>query len=167
MTDIFEPVLMPLNDRDRDQVLAAFAAVEHSLDPVSEAEIPGLRDATLRRCVEDMLHLAGRTLVHVDGYTWTSGFRDDVAADLVRTGHTGLSTVDRAVLVVVLILSVAIPRANGELQGDSWLSPFPASLAELRDRTHIATGDLKNALSRLRAAGLIKNVAARGKHASG
>ena len=51
MTSIFEPVLADLGERQRDEILAAFAAVEHSPEPVPEAVAPGLRDATVRRRV--------------------------------------------------------------------------------------------------------------------
>ena len=73
MTSIFEPVLADLGERQRDEILAAFAAVEHSPEPVPEAVAPGLRDATLRRSVAEMLHLIGRTLVRAGPGRWTSG----------------------------------------------------------------------------------------------
>ncbi|MGH3621687.1 MAG: hypothetical protein ACRDQ5_07840, partial [Sciscionella sp.] len=53
---VFEPVLAELSERHREEVLAAFAAVEHSPFPVPEATLPGLRDATLRHDVQRLLH---------------------------------------------------------------------------------------------------------------
>ena len=56
MNPVFEPVLAELSERHRDEVLAAFAAVEHSPEPVPEAQLLALRDATLRRSLDDLLH---------------------------------------------------------------------------------------------------------------
>ena len=67
MTALFEPVLADLSERHRDEILAAFAAVENGPNPVPEAVAAGLRDATLRRSVEEMLNLVGRTLVREAG----------------------------------------------------------------------------------------------------
>src|ERR1039457_7351479 len=82
---IFEPVLAELSERHRDEVLSAFAAVEHSPEPVPEAQLLALRDATLRRSLDDLLHRVGRTLVPI-GTSWTSGYRDDGAAELAKAG---------------------------------------------------------------------------------
>ena len=121
MTSLFEPVLADLSERHRDEILAAFAAVENSPNPVPEAVAAGLRDATLRRSVEEMLNLIGRTLVQAGPARWTSGYRDDIAARLTAGGGNGLPVTDRAVLTLVLIHSVAIPRTEGTLSGDSWV----------------------------------------------
>ena len=88
MTSIFEPVLADLSERHRDEILAAFAAVENSPEPVPEAVATALRDATLRRSVEEMLNLIGRTLVRAGPGRWTSGYRDDIAARLTAGGGT-------------------------------------------------------------------------------
>ena len=62
---VFEPVLAELSEQHRDEVLAAFAALEHGANPVPEAQMLALRDATLRRALQRLLHRAGRTLVAV------------------------------------------------------------------------------------------------------
>lgn len=131
MTSIFDPVLADLGERQRDEILAAFAAVEHSPDPVPEAVAAGLRDATLRRSVAEMLHLIGRTLVRAGPGQWTSGYRDDIAARLTADGGNPLPLADRAVLTLVLIHSVAIPRTEGSLSGDSWVDGTPTPIEEL------------------------------------
>jgi hypothetical protein len=161
MTSIFEPVLADLNERQRDEILAAFAAVEHSPEPVPEAVAPGLRDATLRRSVADLLHLIGRTLVRAGPGTWTSGYRDDIAARLTADGGNPLPLADRAVLTLVLIHSVAIPRTEGTLSGDSWVDGTPTPIEELQRRTQLPRGELRQSLGRLRAAGLVRVVPAR------
>ncbi|MFI6681784.1 hypothetical protein [Kribbella sp. NPDC050470] len=152
---LFDPLLQDLSDRARDEVLAAFSAVQYAAHPVAEVQLPALRDVTLRRHVSRMLKLIGRTLVHVDGTHWTSGYADDIAATLTAQGWQPLSVVDRAVLVLVLIHSVAIPRSEGILTGDSWKSARPTTVDELRT-TKISSEERRLALQRLRAAGLIQ-----------
>ena len=169
MTSLFDPVLADLSERHRDEILAAFAAVENSPNPVPEAVAPGLRDATLRRSVEEMLNLIGRTLVRAGPARWTSGYRDDIAARLTAGGGNGLPVTDRAVLTLVLIHAVAIPRTEGTLSGDSWVDGTPAPVEELQRRTQLPRGELRQSLSRLRAAGLVRVVPARPRpgHAGG
>ena len=152
---LFDPLLQDLSDRARDEVLAAFSAVQYAAHPVAEVQLAGLRDVTLRRHVQKMLKLIGRTLVHVDGTHWTSGYADDIAATLTTQGWQPLSVIDRAVLVLVLIHSVAIPRSEGILTGDSWKSARPTTVDELRT-TRISGEERRLALQRLRAAGLIQ-----------
>jgi hypothetical protein len=160
---IFDTVLADLNERHRDEVMAAFAALEHGREPVAEAQLLALRDATVRRDLQRLLHRMGRTLVRVGSTHWTSGFRDDVTAQLAAEGATAQSRVDRAVLVLVLIHSVAIPRSQGLIGGDSWTSGHPTSVDELTRYTQLPRGEIRPALQRLRAAGLVQIAPARGR----
>src|SRR5690606_5041976 len=162
---VFEPVLAELSERHRDEVLTAFAAVEHSRDPVPEAQLAALRDATLRRHLRQLLGRVGRTLVPVAGGQWTSGYTDDVAARLTADGWNALPGIDRAVLVLVLIHSVAIPRSQGLLGGDSWTSGHPTSADELIRYSQLPRGEIRPALGRLRAAGLVQAAPSRGRQA--
>lgn len=152
---LFDQLLTDLSDRSRDEVLAAFSAVQYAAQPVAEVQLAGLRDVTLRRQVQKMLKLIGRTLVSVDGTHWTAGYLDDVAETLTAQGWQPLSAVDRAVLVLVLVHSVAIPRSEGILTGDSWKSARPTTVDELRT-AKISSEDRRLALQRLRAAGLVQ-----------
>ncbi|WP_344748574.1 hypothetical protein [Streptosporangium vulgare] len=79
---------------------------------------------------------------------------------------SALGESERAVLVLVLIHSVAIPRADGLLPADSWLSTFPAQVDELRRHTRLPIGELDAALRVLRHAGLVTQVKA-GEEAGG
>ncbi len=143
-------------------MLAAFAAVEHSWQPVHESQLLALRDATLRRCLSDLLHGLGRTLVAAGPGRWTSGYRDDVAAVLAGEGPT-LPVADRAVLVLVLIHSIAIPRSEGALAADSWTSTQATAVEELLRYSQLPRGEVKAALARLRAAGLVQLAPVRGR----
>jgi hypothetical protein len=160
---LFDTVLADLNERHRDEVMAAFAALEHGREPVPEAQLLALRDATVRRDLQRLLFRMGRTLVRVGSTHWTSGFRDDVTAQLAAEGATAQSRTDRAVLVLVLIHSVAIPRSQGLIGGDSWTSGHPTSVDELTRYTQLPRGDIRPALQRLRAAGLVQIAPARGR----
>lgn len=155
-----ESHLAQLGDRQRAEVLAAFGAVRLSADPIIEASLPGLRDITLRRVVDRLLAQTGRTLVKVDAGRWTAGYTDEVVDELEAEGWQPLPEIDRALLVAVLVHSVAVPRSQGRLVGDTWMSLHPTSLAEL-NRMLIGPGERKAALRRLRAAGLVK-IAAKG-----
>jgi hypothetical protein len=159
MTDadpVFEPVLAELSERHREEVLAAYAALEHSAEPVHEALLLALRDATLRRSLEQVLNRVGRTMVKVRAAHWTSGYRDDVTAELTRDGWHPLDRVDRAILTLVLVHSVAIPRSEGGLDSDTWTSPHPTSPDEIFRHSHLPREEARVALGRLRAAGLLQ-----------
>ena len=56
--DLFDPVLTDLSERHRDEVLTAFAAVEHSADPVPEAQLAALPPEQ-RRMMESMMAQRG------------------------------------------------------------------------------------------------------------
>jgi len=162
---VVDAVLSDRSDRERDDVLAAFAAVEHAAGPVHEGTLPALRDATLRAALARLLHEFGRVLVPSGPHLWTSGYRDDVAARLTEQGHRPLSRVDRAVLVLVLVHSVAIPRSAGALDRDSWLSTHPTPVEELARFSRLPRTEVRAALARLRAAGLVTLAPERGRGA--
>ncbi|WP_246365692.1 hypothetical protein [Nonomuraea rhodomycinica] len=82
------------------------------------------------------------------------------------SGSTGLGEAERAVLTLVLVHSVAIPRAEGVLPEDTWLSPHPTPVEELRRHTQVPIGELEAALRVLRHAGLLAQVKA-GEEAGG
>lgn len=159
----FSAALADLPDRHRDEVLAAFAALEHGAHPVHEAPLLALRDATLRGALQALLHETGRTLVSVAPHLWTSGYRDDVAAALTAAGVRPYGIVERAVLVLVLVHSVAIPRSAGTLDRDSWASTHPTPVEELYRYSQLPRTEVRAALARLRAAGLVQLVPERGR----
>jgi len=148
-----DDVLRVFDERRRAELVVAFMAVEHAAEPVHEARFAALRDPALRRALAQMLERRGRTLIqHRD--RWISGYDDAAAA---RIGTT-LGEAERAVLTLVLVHSVAIPRAEGVLGEDTWLSPYPTPVEELRRHTQIAIGELEAALRSLRHAGLLTQV---------
>ncbi|MEV0613032.1 hypothetical protein AB0I81_06875 [Nonomuraea sp. NPDC050404] len=169
----FDDLLGGYDERRRAELVAAFMVVEHAAEPVQEVRFAALRDPALRHTLSEMLARRGRTLIqHRD--RWTSGYDDAVAAtigaletpdsDEVAGGRLGVG--ERAVLALVLVHSVAIPRAEGLLPEDSWLSPHPTPADELRRHTQLPIGELEAALRTLRHAGLLGQVKA-GEEAGG
>ncbi|MEV4066438.1 hypothetical protein AB0J22_40455 [Nonomuraea dietziae] len=157
----FDDLLDAFDERRRAEVVAAFMALEFAAEPVQESRFAALRDPAPRRVLAEMLARRGRTLIQ-QRERWTSGYDDAVAA---KTG-TALGESARAVLTLVLIHSVAIPRAEGLLPEDSWLSPHATPVDELRRHTQLPIGELEAALRVLRHAGLLAQVKA-GEEAGG
>jgi DNA-binding transcriptional ArsR family regulator len=157
MSELFEPVLRAYDEKRRAEAVAAYMAVEHAAEPVAELRFAALREPATRRVVEDMLALSGRTLIRISG-GWISAYRDDVTEALAAEPGCVLGEEERAVLTLVLIHSVAIPRAEGRLTADTWLSPHPTPADELRRRSQLTIGELEAALRRLRTAGLVAHV---------
>ncbi|MEW2354843.1 hypothetical protein [Spirillospora sp. NPDC029432] len=167
MSELFEPLLRSYDEKRRAELVAAYMAVEHAAAPVPEVRFPALREPAPRRTLEQMLALGGRTLIRTGKGEWISGYRDDVTAELGADPDCVPPAGDRAALVLVLIHAVAIPRAAGLLADDSWMSPYPAPLEELRRRSQLPVGELEASLRRLRAAGLVAQVKAGGDESGG
>ncbi|GAA4506518.1 MULTISPECIES: helix-turn-helix domain-containing protein [Nonomuraea] len=159
----FDDLLSGYDERRRAELVSAFMVVEHAAEPVQEARFAALRDPALRRTLTEMLARRGRTLVQ-QRERWISGYADELVRDEPPGGGPGES--ERAVLTLVLVHSVAIPRAEGLLPEDSWLSPHPAPVDELRRHTQLPIGELESALRALRHAGLVTQVKA-GEEAGG
>ncbi|MFD9595926.1 hypothetical protein ACFWA9_24705 [Kitasatospora sp. NPDC059973] len=157
MSGLFDDLLQPLGDKQRDALVSAWAALEYGSELASEAALPALRDAALRHLLERMLQRTGRTLVRTGTYLWTSGYRDDISAELAANGWGILPPLERAALILVLIHSVAIPRAEGRLVGDDWQSPHPTTPTCLRKLSQVhGQRRLSDALRWLRTAGLVR-----------
>ena len=135
-------------------VLAALAAVETADAPVPKSEFRALADPALRASLSRCLGEAGRVLLPVSG-AYLSGYDDAVAACLAAHGIGVLLAEDRAVLILILLHCVAIPRAAGRIAGDGWLDAEPVTKTELH-KSQIADYKIDNAVGRLRDAGLIR-----------
>jgi hypothetical protein len=134
-------------------VLTALAAVETADAPVPESGFRGLLDPALRTVVARCLTESGRVLLKVGG-GWLSGYDDAVAARFAGEGLGVLRIDDRAILTLVLIHCVAIPRAKGQLRGDSWLDAVPMPRSEL-SKSQIPENRIRASLQRLRDAGIL------------
>ncbi len=147
------PVLADLAPSRQADVLAALAAVETADAPVAESHFRGLLDPALRAVLADCVAEAGRVLLKV-GDGWLSGYDDQVRERFAAEGLGVLPEDDRAVLTLVLIHCVAIPRARGRLRGDSWLDAEPMPRSEL-SKSQIPENRIRASLQRLRDAGVL------------
>lgn len=135
-------------------VLAALAAVETAERPVQAAGFRGLLDPSLRATLERCLAEQGRVLLKV-GEGFTSGYDDLVARRLASEGIGVLPPDDRAVLALVLLHCVAIPRAAGRLRSSSWLDAEPTTKQQLV-MSKLPENKVRAAVQRLRNAGILR-----------
>ena len=147
------PVLVDLAPTRQADVLAALAAVETADAPVKGAHFRALLDPALRTVLAGCVAETGRVLLKV-GDGWLSGYDDQVGELFATQGLGVLPEDDRAVLTLVLIHCVAIPRANGHLTGNSWLDAEPMPRTEL-SKSQIPENRIRASLQRLRDAGIL------------
>jgi len=150
-----EPALHALSHNRRADVRAAVCAVETAMRPVRPAHYRALAEIPLRFVVEQVLAASGRTLLAVGG-GYLSGYSDDIRQRLAHEGIGVLPREDRAVLALVLLRSVAIPRASGTLLPDQlWTEGTPVPKEDLK-RCRLSDVTLTIALQRLTDADLVR-----------
>jgi hypothetical protein len=138
----------------RADVLAAAAAVEAAWEPVPRGAFRVLDEPVHRPLVEECLALAGRTLI-VTPAGYLSGYRDDVRGSLAAEGAGVLPADDRAVLVLVLLHGVAVPRSQGRLASGGLTGAVPVHKDELQ-RSKIPASRIRASLRRLVNAGILE-----------
>jgi biotin operon repressor len=136
-------------------VRAAVTALENAQGPISRSELGMLADPAIRRAVGNALAACGRTLILTPEGSWTTGYPDHVAVALARAQVGTLGQELRAVLALVLLRAVAIPRAQGRLDGAWTSSSHPVTLDELAANRQVNRTRISDALQGLRAAGYI------------
>jgi hypothetical protein len=138
-------------------------ALESAQAPVARADLAWLADPAIRRAVEAALGRIGRVLVPVPGGRWTTGFPDPIS-QVLAAEHTGtLTRTERAVLALVLLRTVAIPRAKGQHQHDGWgYAEHPATIDDLYANRRLTRAGIAGALRGLRAAGYVATAPAGG-----
>lgn len=143
---------------DEAAVQDAVGALEIAEGIVPTEAFAGLREPALRRVVADRLAACGRVLLPV-GDGWVSGYDDAVADELVAAGYGTVTAADRAVLALVLLRTVAIPRARGEVDGDAWTVDHgarPTTIDELAQNRHLTKAQITTSVRRLRTLGLLR-----------
>ncbi|MGQ0805939.1 MAG: hypothetical protein ACT4PI_19050 [Actinomycetota bacterium] len=149
---------MSLADVDfhqRASVHEAVAALETASEPIDPAVLPALDDPGLRTLVEEALADLGRVLLRV-GSRYLSGYDDAIADRLAAEGTGVLDPVDRAVLTLVALRSVAVPRARGRLSSTDWTDAEPTELDDLVLNRHLGKRRIQASLRRLRLAGILR-----------
>lgn len=138
-------------------VLTAVCALESAHAPLLAVNYRALAEPDLRQVVGELLAAAGRVLVAV-GTGYTSGYADDIAERLAAEGTGVLRPEDRAVLTLVLLFAVAIPRAEGAIPaGAPWTQAKAVSREQLYG-TLIHRKTIDSALQRLSEAAIVRSV---------
>ncbi|MGW1194531.1 hypothetical protein ACWD4B_01530 [Streptomyces sp. NPDC002536] len=149
-----------LSDVDEGHVRSALAAVEIADGIVPAEALAALQTDALRAVVAQRLEAAGRVLLkreHNGVIGYTSGFQDTIAEHLAREGIGVLPPMDRAVLAMVLLRTVAAPRARGEHHSRSWMANGPGTQAEeLYANAPFTHDQIRLALRRLKARRLLR-----------
>lgn len=149
------PALAELDASVRAEVLVAVRAVEEAELPVPRIAFRALGDAALRATVEYVLHDSGRVLLETE-QGFLSGYAEDIRKALAVDGLGVLPPEDRAVLCLVLLHTIAIPRAKGVVSREAaWtvatpVDPRTLSVSKLPDSV------IKGAVRRLRDAGILR-----------
>jgi biotin operon repressor len=136
-------------------VRAAVTALENAQGPVARSDLGMLADPAIRHATENALARCGRTLILTPAGSWTTGYPDHIARTLAREQVGTLGKEQRAVFALVLLRAVAIPRAQGRLDGAWTSSSHPVTLDELAANRQVSRTKISDALQRLRAAGYI------------
>lgn len=136
-------------------VRAAVTVLENAQGPVARSDLSMLADPAIRHATENALAGCGRALILTPEGSWTTGYPDHIASTLAREQAGTLGKEQRAVLALVLLRAVAIPRAQGRLDGAWTSSSHPVTLDELAANRQVSRTKISDALQGLRAAGYI------------
>ena len=139
-------------------VRAAVTALENAQGPIARSDLGMLADPAIRRATETALAGCGRTLVLTPEGAWTTGYPDHIATTLAREQAGTLGAEQRAVLALLLLRAVAMPRAQGRLNGAWTSSSHPVSFDELAANRQMSRTRISDALAGLRAAGYVDSV---------
>ncbi|WP_326731896.1 hypothetical protein [Streptomyces phaeochromogenes] len=151
-------LLNALAPQRRADVRAAVCAVETAMRPVAAVSYRALAEVPLRMVVQQVLAASGRTLLAV-GRGFLSGYDDGIRKRLASEGIGVLPAQDRAVLTLVLLYSVAVPRAAGTLSEETlWTQGRPVARERLKE-SMMGDGAVDAALRRLGHAGLVHSTA--------
>lgn len=141
---------------DHHVVRSAIATLETSRRPLPRNSLPALTDPAMYSMAKNALLPCGRDLQQTPEGTWATGFCDPVADALVDEGTGTLTAEERAVLALVLLHTVAIPRAQGRHRHSRWTGePHAVTLTTLASNRRIPKVTMRAALRRLKAAGMV------------
>lgn len=144
-----------LSEPRRQDVLTALRVLDEAENPVPRSFLHALGDESLRAVLEELLAAGGKVLIETP-YGFTTGYDDMVRLQLSTVGIGVLPPVDRAVLTLILLWSVAIPRAQGEIAPDApWTEGKAVNPKELSSRSRFPETVVTSVLRRLRDAGIV------------
>jgi hypothetical protein len=143
-------------------VRATVTALESAQGPVARSDLPALADPALRRATQTALARYGRTLILTPEGSWTTGYLDHIAEALAAEQCGTLGREQRAVLALILLRAVAIPRAQGRLDGAWTSSSHPVTVEEIAANRQLPRAAINKALRGLRAAGYVTSASSGG-----
>lgn len=144
-------------------VRAAVTALEIAQRPVARTDLPALADPAIRRATEEALAGCGRTLISTPDGGWTTGYVDHIAQALAAKQTGTLTRMQRAVLALILLRTVAIPRSQGRHHHSGWTgTDHPITLDELDANRQLSRTAITDALRGLRAAGYVTTTSSGG-----
>lgn len=157
------PCLPPSPVGTNDMVVrSTVTALEGAQGPVARSDLPALADPALRRATENALAGCGRALISTPDGSWTTGYPDHIAETLAAEQTGTLTREQRAVLALMLLRAVAIPRAQGRHDG-TWATPsHPVAVEELTANRRLTRSAITDALRGLRAAGYVTSTSSGG-----
>jgi hypothetical protein len=94
--------------------------------------------------------------MQLDDRRWITGYDDTIADRLSADGLGVLSHSDAAVLTLVLLHSVAIPRARGRITSGDWTIAEAVSVDTLARNRHLTKTAISTSVRRLRTAGILR-----------
>lgn len=142
-------------------------ALEIARGPLPPRDLPALNDPDIRAHVQAALAAIGRTLIRTPQGTWTTGYPDPVAEALAAAGIGTLSPAERTVLALVLLHTVALPRAQGRRTHPHWnATQHSVTLRELARNRALTKTTIREALRTLTAAGMV-DTAGQGNYVPG
>jgi hypothetical protein len=148
------PPASPISGNDTT-VRAVVTALESAQGPVARSDLPALSDPALRGATEKALASCGRALISTPDGRWTTGYLDDIARTLAAEQTGTLTSGQRAVLALILLRAVAIPRAQGR-HDEGWAgTDHPVTLDELSANRRLSRAAIADAIRGLRAAGYV------------
>ncbi|GIH73433.1 helix-turn-helix domain-containing protein [Sphaerimonospora thailandensis] len=140
-----------------DQIARSIVtALEAARRPLTPRCVAALADPETRMRVEQMLAGLGRCLVRTSNGMWTTGYPDPVAEALASAGIGTLTRTERAVLALVLVHTVALPRAQGRHAHPEWnITRHTVTVNELARNRSLTQTAIRQALRSLRSAGMV------------
>lgn len=140
-----------------DQIARSIVtALEAAQGPLAPRNVTALADPETRTRVAQILAGLGRCLVRTPNGTWTTGYPDPVVEALASAGIGTLTRTERSVLALVLVHTVALPRAQGRHAHAEWnTTQHPVTVAELARNRSLTQTAIRQAVRSLRSAGMV------------
>ena len=155
-----------LSQSESTAVAQAIAVLEQAHGVVGASMLLVLAHPDLRPIIDAQLDAVGRVVVEhrnadgeVEGYS--SGYADDIAAQLVAEGLSILQPLDRAIVALVLLRCVAMPASRGRAP-QRWSAAVPVKLARLHDNRALGNTAITEAVNRLHDMHILVNGRAAG-----